>query len=198
MTTTTGALARVAFFTEHACLVAGLAVGERRVLDLLNQPTVSTLSLIDPVLARPEALDEPLGAFASGRLRKQDVLCAAVLEEPERPVDRRFAAYVAKAPVRVLLLLRSLMVVGTVHITGRGDPLDLLVAWPEPFLPLTEAGLLLDGSVIPDGQPPEPLTILINRAHVAGAVPTAPVADGDGAPHERTGSPTAGGLVLAR
>lgn len=188
-------LARVAFFTEHACLVAGLAVGQRRVLDLLNQPTVSTLSLIDPILARPEALDEPLGAFASGRLRKQDVLCAAVLAEPERPVDRRFATYVAKAPVRILLLLRALIVVGTVHVAGRGDPLDLLVAWPEPFLPVTEAGLLLDGSPVPDSPPPEPLTVLINRAHVAGVVPTAPLADGHGAPPVPMASPPAGGLV---
>lgn len=169
-----GAVARIACFTEHACLVGDIPVEfqgvPRRVLDLLNETRTSTVSLIEPTLVRPERLDLPLGTFASGRVRKADLLCVAVIDEPERSAGRRLAAYVAKTPVRVVLVLRSLALVGTVHVAARTDPLDLILAWPEPFLSLTEAGLVPDGVPVPEGAPPEPMTIFVNRSHIAGVL----------------------------
>jgi hypothetical protein len=180
MTTAHGAVARVACFTEHACLVGDIAVetqGQpRRVLDLLNETRTSTVALNGPTLVRPERLDLPLGTFATGRVRKADLLCVGVIDEPERSTGRRLASYVAKTPVRVVLLLRSLALIGTVHVNARTDPLDLVLAWPEPFLSLTEAGLIPDGVPVPDGAPPEPMTIFVNRAHIVGALSHEPSA----------------------
>jgi hypothetical protein len=174
MTIAHGAVARIACFTEHACLVGDIAVDgqgvPRRVLDLLNETRTSAISLIEPTIVRPERLDLPLGTFASGRLRKADLLCVAVLDEPERPAGRRLASYVAKSPVHVALVLRSLALIGTVHVTARIDPIDHILAWPEPFLSLTEAGLVLGGEPIPEGAPPEPMTIFVNRTHVVGVL----------------------------
>src|SRR5438093_12629067 len=105
MTTALGTVARIACFTEHACLVGDVTVETqgvpRRVLDLLNEVRTSAISLIEPTLVRPECLDLPLGTFATGRVRKADLLCVAVIDEPERPVGRRLASYVPKLPVNV-------------------------------------------------------------------------------------------------
>jgi hypothetical protein len=175
-----GAVAHVACFTEHSCLVGDVSVetqgAPRRVLDLLNEAKTSALSLIEPTLVRPERLDLPLGTFASGRIRKTDLLCVAVIAEPERPAGRRLASYVAKSPVNVVLLLRSLALVGVVHVATRTDPIDLILAWPEPFLSMTEAGLVLGGEPVPEGAPPEPMTIFVNRGHIVGALSSEPAA----------------------
>jgi hypothetical protein len=180
MTTALGTVARVACFTEHACLVADVSVEiqgmPRRVLDLLNEVRTSAISLIEPTLVRPECLDLPLGTFATGRVRKADLLCVAVIDEPERPAGRRLASYVPKTPVNVVLTLRSLTLVGTVHVSARTDPLDLILAWPEPFVSLTEAGLIADGVPLPEGVPPEPMTIFANRNHIVGALTSEPSA----------------------
>jgi hypothetical protein len=178
MTPVQGAVARIACFTEHACLVGDVTVEiqgmPRRVLDLLNEARTSSLSLIEPTLVRPECLDVPLGTFATGRVRKADLLCVAVIDEPERPAGRRLASYVPKTPVNVVLTLRSLALVGTVHVGARTDPLDLILAWPEPFVCLTGAGLIADGMPIPEGAPPEPMTIFANRNHIVGVLTAEP------------------------
>jgi hypothetical protein len=180
MTIAQGAVARIACFTEHACLVGDVAVESqgvpRRVLDLLNEQRTSAISLIEPTLVRPERLDLPLGTFASARLHKADLLCVAVIDEPERPAGRRLASYVAKAPVNVVLMLRSLALVGVVHVATRTDPMDLILAWPDPFLSLTEGGLVLGGEPVPEGAPPEPMTIFVNRGHIVGALSGEPSA----------------------
>jgi hypothetical protein len=178
MTPAQGAVAHIACFTEHACLVGDLVVESqglpRRVLDLLNEARTSTISLIEPTLVRPECLDLPLGTFATARVRKADLLCVAVIDEPERLAGRRLASYVPKAPVNVVLTLRSLTLVGTVHITGRTDPLDLVLSWPEPFVSLTGAGLIAGGAPLPEGEPPEPMTIFANRNHIVAALTSEP------------------------
>src|SRR5215212_1851824 len=180
MTTAVESVARIACFTEHSCLVGDIAVEiqgmPRRVLDLLNEARTSSLSLIEPTLARPECLDLPLGTFASGRVRKADIVCVAVIDEPERPAGRRLASYVPKTPVNVVLTLRSLTLVGTVHLSVRTDPLDFILTWPEPFVSPTSAGLIADGMPLPEGTPPEPMTIFANRNHIVGALSSEPPA----------------------
>jgi len=179
MTTAVESVARIACFTEHSCLVGDIAVEiqgmPRRVLDLLNEARTSSLSLIEPTLARPECLDLPLGTFASGRVRKADIVCVVVIDEPERPAGRRLASYVPKTPVNVVLPMRSLTLVGTVHLNVRTDPLDFILTWPEPFVPLTGAGLIADGMPLPEGTPPEPMTIFANRNHIVGALTSEPL-----------------------
>jgi hypothetical protein len=179
MTTAEGSVARIACFTEHSCLVGDVAVEfhgmQRRVLDLLNEAKTSSLTLIEPTLVRPECLDLPLGTFTSGRVRKADIICVAVIDEPERPVGRRLASYVSKKPVSVVLPMRSLTLVGTVYLDARTDPLDLILTWPEPFVSLAGAGLIADGMPLPEGTPPEPMTIFANRNHVVGVLTSEPL-----------------------
>lgn len=176
------AVARIACFTERIALIGDLVVGHhgapRRVLDLLNDPTTSVLSLTSPLLVRIDRLDTPLGSFPAGLIRKTDLACVVVIDEPERPANKRFAAYVPKTPVRVALVLRSLVVVGCVHLTGRVDPLAHLLAWPEHFIAVTRAGLVTSDAGIPAGEPPEPLTVLVNREHIVGALATTPASGG--------------------
>jgi hypothetical protein len=184
------AVARIACFTEHIAMIGDLVVGHqgapRRVLDLLNDPTTSVLSLTSPLLVRVDRLDTPLGTFPAGLIRKTDLACVVVVAEPERPADRRFAAYVPKAPVRVVLVLRSLVVIGCAHLAGRVDPLEHLLAWPEHFIPVTQAGLVTGESGIPTGEPPEPHTVLVNREHIVGVLATtSPARDSLGREHAR-------------
>src|SRR5215211_262488 len=179
MTTAEGSVARIACFTEHSCLVGDIAVEiqgiPRRVLDLLNEAKTSSISLIEPTLARPESLYVPLGTFATGCVLKADIVCVAVIDEPERPAGRRLASYVPKTPVNVVLTLRSLTLVGTVHLSVRTDPLDFILTWPEPFVSPTSAGLIADGMPLPEGTPLEPMTIFANRNHIVGALSSEPL-----------------------
>jgi hypothetical protein len=77
--------------------------------------------------------------------------------------------------VNVVLALRSLTLVGTVHLGARTDPLDLILNWPDPFVTLTGAGLIADGMPLPEGAPPEPMTIFANRNHIVGALTSEPL-----------------------
>ncbi|MER3405897.1 MAG: hypothetical protein C4346_14515, partial [Chloroflexota bacterium] len=55
---------------------------------------------------------------------------------------------------------------------GRVEPLAHLLAWPEQFIAVTRAGLVTSDAGIPTDEPTEPLTVLVNREHIVGALAT--------------------------
>lgn len=161
--------ARVVLFTADASVTADLATGGHRVKDVLNEPQ-ALLELTRLTYSNPDRPGVPLVDYPAGQLRKVDVGVVVVLSEPAAPPMRRMGVYVQKTPVRVSLLLPGMVVVGTLHISGRYDPSLVLTDAPEPFIPLTDAGVVRARSTTPTNVPPERLTVFVNRLHISGVL----------------------------
>lgn len=156
-------------FTADACLTADLGTSGLRVKDVLNDPT-ALLELSRLTYSNPDRPGIPLVDYPAGALRKTDVGCVVVLSEPHLPTMRRINAYVPKTPVRVSILMPGMVVVGTLHVSGKFDPTVLLTDAPEPFMPLTEAGVVRARTTTPTNVPPERLTVFVNRNHISGVL----------------------------
>lgn len=159
--------ARVVLFTADACISAHIATGGERVKDALNLPG-AILELSSITYSNPDRPGVPLVDYPSGVVRKADVACLIVLSEPPSESLRKFGVYVQKRPIALSVLVPGMVIVGNYHAQGRFDPTQLLTDPPEPFIPLTEAGVVRARSTTPTAVAPERLTIFVNRAHVTG------------------------------
>jgi hypothetical protein len=162
-------LARVVLFTADACLTADLATGGERVQDALNASS-AILELSRLVYSNPDRPSVPIVEYSHGAIKKSDVGCVVVLSEPPQTTMKKIGTYVHKRPVRVSVLIPSMVVVGTLHLQGRFDPTALLAEGFESFVPLTEAGVVRARTNTPNAIPPERLTVFVNRAHVSGVL----------------------------
>jgi hypothetical protein len=163
-------LARAVLFTGDAWIVADVPVGDRRLLDVLNDPTGTLLAVTAMRVADPADPERARLGHGPGRVRKDGIVCAAVVAEPPRPTERRLAVRVAKHPVRLTAIVPGLAIVGVLHVAGRLDPITAAFGGGEPFVAITSAGLVPLGTPLPAGGPDEPLTVLVNRARVVAAV----------------------------
>jgi hypothetical protein len=162
-------IARVVLFTADACLTADLDTNGERVKDILNHPH-GTLELTRISYANPERPGVSLAEYGAGALRKSEIGCVVVLDEPPLTTMRKIGVYVQKKPIRVSLLVPGMVVIGTLHIQGRYDPTMLLADSAESFIPLTEAGVVRARTTTPTAVPPERLTVFVNRAHLTGVL----------------------------
>ena len=115
--------------------------GRRRVSDYLNDPNVDLVVLDEAWigdLVRPEA---PPGRLAPAHFRKQDVLVAAALDQPD-PAGAR-SAQVRTTTVNVVASIGPYLVVGLIHLpaTVRFDIRRLFGSDSRAFVPLTNARL---------------------------------------------------------
>lgn len=162
--------ARVVILTGDACITADLPTGGDRVKDVLNLPS-KLLELTRLTYSNPDRPGIGLVSYPAGRLRKSDVHCLVVLTEPPQTSVRKFGAYVAKKPIRISVMIPGMVIVGTLHISGRYDPTILMTdAAQETFVPLTQAGMIRSTSTTPMAAPPERLTLFVNRAHISGVL----------------------------
>lgn len=159
--------ARVVLFTADACISAHIATGGERVKDALNS-VGAILELSNITYSNPDRPGLPLVDYPSGVIRKADVASVIVLSEPPSESLKKFGVYVQKRPVAISVLVPGMVIVGNYHTQGRFDPNLLLTDPPEPFIPLTDAGVVRARSTTPTAVAPERLTIFVNRAHVTG------------------------------
>jgi hypothetical protein len=167
MTNTLRPAARVVLFTADACISAHIATGGERVKDVLNSPA-TTLELLNITYSNPDRPGVPLVEYPSGLVRKSEVACIIALSEPPLEALRKIGVYVQKRPVALSVVIPGMVIVGTYHAQGRFDPVNLLTDPPEPFIPLTDAGLVRSRTTAPTAIAPERLTIFVNRVHVTG------------------------------
>ena len=100
----TEAPTRVALFTETHRIVADIETSSRRLVEVLRDATRAHLDLRHLNLTR---IADPTGTVATssrGVLQKSDIRLAAILSETSR-TERRLYGYVAKAAVRVRVLM---------------------------------------------------------------------------------------------
>src|SRR5262245_30447358 len=134
---------RAAFYLSRLGVEAVVETGRERLSDVLNSTLSSYVEVREAQVFRVDQVgpDGPIPSFDVGLLRKADVQCVLITEEPERPLARA-AARVPTEAVSVFAALAWMEVVGTHHFprgAGRADPLVGLRERAEGFLPLTDA-----------------------------------------------------------
>jgi hypothetical protein len=154
-------------FTSDACISAHVATVGERVKDVLNSPA-AILELANLTYSNPDRPGLPLVDYPSGVVRKADVTCVIVLSEPPAEAIRKIGVYIQKRPIALSVLVPGMVIVGTIHVQGRFNPVSLLTDPPELFIPLTEAGIVRSRTTTPTAIAAERLTIFVNRAHVNG------------------------------
>jgi hypothetical protein len=135
---------RAAFYLPRLRVEAVVETGRERLSDVLNSTLSSYVEVREVQVFRVDEAgsDDPMRSFRVGLLRKADVQCVVIREEPERRSERA-AARVPTEAVSVFAALAWMEVVGTHHFprgtAGRADPLVGLRERGEGFLPLTDA-----------------------------------------------------------
>jgi len=156
---------RADFYTGRYRLSGDVATGDRRLVEVMRDPTRQYL---DVRRLRVEALDgsEQPAEYADGLLSKADVEWVAIQVEPPR-AEARLYGFVKKAPVRVAVVLRTCRIEGNVHVeSGSTDPAGFflrgLEKGTERFIAVTSATV----TPAPDGTNSALGLAIVNRSAV--------------------------------
>ena len=134
---------RAAFYLPRLRVEAVVETGRERLSDVLNSTLTAYVEVREAHVFPVDqpGPDDPIRSFGVGLLRKADVQCIVITEEPERPLARA-AARIPTEAVSVFAALAWMEIVGIHHFprgAGRADPLVGLRERAEGFLPLTDA-----------------------------------------------------------
>jgi len=158
------ATTRAYFWSARYCISADVHTADRRLLDVMRDATRQFLDVrrvrITPVEARDHVLES-----ADGLLSKAEIDCVAVRAEPSR-AESRLYGFVKKTPVRVVLVLGSQTITGSVFVESTAtDPVTYFLRGieksAERFLAVGSASILL-----PDGRTEETGLAIVNRGAV--------------------------------
>ena len=123
---------RAKFATGRFRVSADVFTGDRRLLDVIRDNTRQYLELRRMHVASPENIADVEGtAYADGLLNKAEIDWAAIIAEPSR-AEGRLYGFVKKVPVRVMLVLTSVVVDGNVFVESSGtDPVSFFLSGVE-------------------------------------------------------------------
>jgi hypothetical protein len=155
---------RADIWTGRFCLSADIPTGDRRLLDLMRDVT---RNYVDVRRVRVAPVDAPEQATeaADGLLTKSEIDCVAVRAEPSRAASRLYG-FVKKTPVRVLLVLASQTIRGSVFVESMAtDPVTYFFRGieksSERFLAVGSASISLQS-----GRTEETGLAIVNRGAV--------------------------------
>jgi hypothetical protein len=151
------------FFTDTHRIMADVDIGQRRLVEVLRDSTRAYLDLSRVTLSCTAEPTQLIGSSPRGVLRKSEILMAAILSEADRP-ERRLYGYVAKASVRVQVLLPSCSIVGDMHLPeGTTDGVLAYMKLTDTFLHFTNAEIRFTRTALP---PTTVNTVIVNRSSV--------------------------------
>jgi hypothetical protein len=155
-------MTRAAFCMGRQRIFADVVTAERRLLDVLRDPSRSYLDVRNGQLAGPDG-QPGLREYGAGLVTKADIEWVTILAEPAR-VEERFFAHVKKAPVRVVFVLPSGEVEATVHVENAAtDPVLFFLRGVEKG---AERFLIATDATLPGATDPKGGVVIINRAAI--------------------------------
>jgi hypothetical protein len=131
--------ARVIVFCERHAMLAELDPGQRRLSDVVNDPSNKLIHLQQIKINRSDRMDENIAEYPNAVIKRDSVQALMVMSEPVRPPQQRISNYVPKQPVRIAALLPSFHVVGKIYLASKMDPVEFLLVGTESFAVLREA-----------------------------------------------------------
>ena len=151
--------------TPYAILLRNFLLHENHELFAVQSVLTQKMALtLDNVRINcSDRMEETVGAYPQVTVRREAVQGLLVMSEPPRPPQQRMAGYVAKTPVRVAVLVPTMLIEGTVHVAGKVDAALQVLEGTEGFAVLSEATVTLTSrSSGPIAVP----TALVSRAHM--------------------------------
>jgi len=158
--------------TSGRSVTGSIDHGAERLSDALNGSLTTVLRITDATLGRfgNPAANEPV---AVAIVPKNHAALVIVLEEVNRPNEKRMYSYVAKKTSELLVLLAGLRIRGRAHASAPLDDVELrrqLSESADRFIVLTDAWLAFDV----EGQNERSVgVVMVNARHIQFVAPLA-------------------------
>lgn len=111
----------------------------RRFSDILNDPMVSWVLLLQAELARPNEPRKIVATFPEMLLAKAHILIAIITQEPLDDTQRHLYKYTHRKPERMYICIPPYEVEGVGYLEKGAELHSILSTEAREFIPLTEA-----------------------------------------------------------
>jgi|GEM_PF-2930305 len=159
------AVSEAVFVTADHFIFGKMITAPRRFSDVLNDPMVSWVLLLEVELARPDEPEKIVATFPEMLLAKTHILIAIITKEPLYDTQRHLYTYTHKNPEPLYICLPPYEIEGVGYLEKRGELHAIFSVEAREFLPLTEATIVHTSN--PDIQLSADV-ILVNRRAICG------------------------------
>ena len=125
------------FFTKTHRFSASIAVGKRRLTDVLNDNSLSSLEIKDAYISRVDKPGEIVGIYETAALVKSAISFVVVVNEADAiSQQRRYNSFIGQVRQEAFLVSTPFEIKGKMEIYGKVDLKSLLTVGSSTFMSL--------------------------------------------------------------
>lgn len=131
------------FFTADHFMFGSIMTAPRRFSDVLSDPMVSWITIIEAELTRTNEPQAVVATFPEMLLAKEHIMAVAITGEPLYDDERRLLRYSHRNPERLYNSVPPYDIEGAGHLGKAAELHTIFSTEAREFLPFTEASIVL-------------------------------------------------------